>query len=30
VRIDNDPITLAVELAKAGEHPEVVLEATYG
>ncbi len=30
VRIDNDPITLAAELAKAGEHPEVVLEATYG
>jgi len=30
VRIDNDPLTLASELAKAGEHPEVVLEATYG
>lgn len=30
VRIDNDPVTLAVELAKAGEHPDVVLEATYG
>lgn len=30
VRIDNDPVTLAAELAKAGEHPEVVLEATYG
>ena len=30
VRIDNDAITLAAELAKAGEHPEVVLEATYG
>ncbi len=30
VRIDNDPRTLASELAKAGEHPEVVLEATYG
>lgn len=29
VRIDNDPVTLAAELAKAGEHPEVVLEATY-
>ena len=29
VRIDNDAITLAAELAKAGEHPEVVLEATY-
>jgi hypothetical protein len=30
VRIDNDPIALAAELAKAGEHPEVILEATYG
>ena len=30
VRIDNDPLVLAAELAKAGEHPEVVLEATYG
>lgn len=30
VRIDNDPIALAAEVAKAGEHPEVVLEATYG
>ena len=30
VRIDNDPVTLAAELAKAGEAPEVVLEATYG
>ena len=30
VRIDNDPITLAAELAKAGEHPDVILEATYG
>jgi transposase len=30
VRIDNDAMTLAAELAKAGEHPEVVLEATYG
>ena len=27
-RIDNDPITLGLEIAKAGEHPEVVLEAT--
>jgi hypothetical protein len=26
VRIDNDP----TEIAKAGEHPDVVLEATYG
>lgn len=30
VRIDNDPIALADELAKAGEHPEVILEVTYG
>ncbi|HLN16780.1 MAG TPA: IS110 family transposase [Acidimicrobiales bacterium] len=30
VRIDNDPLALAAELAKAGEDPEVVLEATYG
>ena len=30
VRIDNDPVTLVAELAKAGEHPEVILEATYG
>ncbi len=30
VRIDNDAMALATELAKAGEHPEVVLEATYG
>jgi len=30
VRIDNDPVVLAAELAKAGEHPEVILEATYG
>lgn len=30
VRIDNDAMALAAELAKAGEHPEVVLEATYG
>ena len=30
VRIDNDPVLLAAELAKAGEHPDVVLEATYG
>jgi transposase len=30
VRIPNDPSTLAGEIAKAGEHPEVVLEATYG
>jgi transposase len=30
VRIDNDPVTLARELAKAGDQPEVVIEATYG
>jgi transposase len=30
VRIDNDPMALAAEIAKAGEHPQVVLEATYG
>ena len=30
VRIDNEAMALAAELAKAGEHPEVVLEATYG
>ena len=30
VRIDNDPVALALELAKAGPNPEVVLEATYG
>jgi transposase len=30
VRITNDPSTLAAEMAKAGEHPDVVLEATYG
>jgi transposase len=30
VRIDNDPVVLAAEIAKAGECPEVVLEATYG
>ena len=30
VRIENDPLALAAEIARAGEHPEVVLEATYG
>ncbi len=30
VRIDNDPIALGLEIAKAGPDPEVVLEATYG
>jgi transposase len=30
VQIDNGAVALAAELAKAGEHPEVILEATYG
>src|SRR5690242_19738906 len=30
VRISNDPAALAAEIAKAGEQPDVVLEATYG
>jgi transposase len=30
VRMDNDPVALSRELAKAGPDPEVVLEATYG
>src|SRR4051812_30401154 len=30
VRIDNDPVALSLELAKAGTAPEVILEATYG
>jgi transposase len=30
VRIGNDPLALAAEVAKAGPSPEVVLEATYG
>jgi len=29
-RITNDPVVLAEEISKAGEHPEVVLEATNG
>ena len=29
-RIDNDPMALMAEIAKAGNHPQVVLEATYG
>jgi len=29
-RITNDPIALAEEISKAGEHPDVVLEATNG
>jgi transposase len=30
VRVDNDPLLIAGELAKAGPNPEVVVEATYG
>src|SRR5687768_13019574 len=30
VRIENDPVALSLELAKAGPDPEVILEATYG
>jgi transposase len=30
VRIDNDPVALALAVEKAGPSPEVVLEATYG
>jgi transposase len=30
VRIDNDPVALGLEIAKAGADPQVVLEATYG
>ena len=30
VRLPNDPIEIAEEMAKAGESPEVVIEATYG
>jgi len=30
VRIDNDPLVLAAEIAMAGGHPDVVSEATYG
>jgi transposase len=29
-RIDNDPMALMAEIGMAGEHPQVVLEATYG
>jgi transposase len=29
-RIDNDPLTLGLEIEKAGPDPEVVLEATWG
>jgi hypothetical protein len=30
VSIDNDPVALSLEVARAGPDPEVVLEATYG
>ncbi|MGI5509151.1 IS110 family transposase [Streptomyces sp. CA-106131] len=30
VRIDNSPAALKEQIAKAGPHPKVVLEATYG
>jgi len=30
VRIDNDPVALGLEMAKAGTDPQVVLEATCG
>jgi transposase len=30
VRIDNEPLVLAAEVAKAGPEPEVALEATFG
>ena len=30
VRIDNDPVALALEIERSGPDPEVVLEATYG
>ena len=30
VQIDNGAAALAAELAKAGEHPEVIIEACYG
>jgi hypothetical protein len=30
VRIDNDPVALSLEVAKAGPDPEVAVEATYG
>jgi hypothetical protein len=29
-RIDNDPLTLGLEIEEAGPAPEVVLEATWG
>ena len=30
VRLPNDPLEISDEMAKAGESPEVVIEATYG
>jgi hypothetical protein len=30
VRIDNNPGALGLEMAKAGQDPQIVLEATYG
>ncbi|MGH9003233.1 MAG: IS110 family transposase, partial [Acidimicrobiia bacterium] len=30
MRINNDPVALSLELAKAGPDPEVALESTYG
>jgi hypothetical protein len=30
VGIDNDPMLLAADIARAGPDPEVVIEATYG
>ena len=30
VRLPNDPAEVAMEIAKAGENPDVALEATYG
>ena len=30
VNLDNDPIAIALEVAKAGPDPEVAVEATYG
>ncbi len=30
MNLDNDPIAIALEVAKAGSDPEVAVEATYG
>ena len=30
VRLPNDPMEISEEMARAGEGPEVVIEATYG